>query len=482
MTDEPLASRIFGLNDQIAFARLSSDWNPMHLDQAFARRTQVGAPVVHGIHNLAWAANAVLHSFPLKISNIRARFLQPLYLDELASVRIRNRTDRQMEFEVVAANTVVAVFKLSSGPAKFAANPQLASAAAAATQISQPADLPFEQLIHQSGAVVTGDADTRPLFPALTEAIGLPAIKALLATSQIVGMACPGLHSLFAGLELSCHPGADRDSALTYAVSKADPRFRSLQIDVSGSGIAGRLEAFARPSPPIQPTVTEISPRVAGSPFSGQKSLIIGGSRGLGEVTAKIVAAGGGHPVITYRDSKHEAEHVSADILSTGGQCEILSYDALLPAREQLQNLGAVDCCYYFATPKIFQRKSDLYEPEKLRRFLSFYADGFQNLCAALAHDGPGKTVMFYPSTVAIDEGASATAEYAMAKMAGEILAKYISEFMSGIHVMCRRLPRILTDQTATVGVASADNVLDVMLPIVYEVQQMAQSDPAPRG
>ncbi len=239
MTDQPLASRIFGVNDLIAFARLSSDWNPMHLDQAFARRTQVGAPVVHGIHNLAWAANAVLHSFPLKISNIRARFLQPLYLDELASVRIRNRTDLQIEFEVVAANTVVAVFKLSSGPAKFAADPQLASAAT--TQISQPADLPFEQLIHQSGAVATGDADPRSLFPALTDAIGLPAIKALLATSQIVGMACPGLHSLFAGLELSCHPGADRDSALAYAVSKADPRFRSLQIDVSGSGIAGRL-------------------------------------------------------------------------------------------------------------------------------------------------------------------------------------------------------------------------------------------------
>ncbi|MDB5552068.1 MAG: hypothetical protein JWL86_2052, partial [Rhizobium sp.] len=26
------------------------------------------------------------------------------------------------------------------------------------------------------------------------------------------------------------------------------------------------------------------------------------------------------------------------------------------------------------------------------------------------------------------------------------------------------------------------DNVLDVMLPIVYEVQQMARPDPAPRG
>ena len=69
-----------------------------------------------------------------------------------------------------------------------------------------------------------------------------------------------------------------------------------------------------------------------------------------------------------------------------------------------------------------------------------------------------------------------------MAKIAGETLANHLNEFMPNIHVICRRLPRILTDQTATVGVASADNALDVMLPIVYEVQQMARPEPAPRG
>src|SRR4051812_26017342 len=108
MTDEPIASRIFNPDDQNAFARLSSDCNPMHLDQAFARRTQFGAPVVHGIHHLAWAANAVLHSHPFNVSNIRARFLQPLYLGEPASVRIRDRTEKQIEFEILAANTPVA--------------------------------------------------------------------------------------------------------------------------------------------------------------------------------------------------------------------------------------------------------------------------------------------------------------------------------------------------------------------------------------
>src|SRR4030088_3525056 len=58
MTDEELPSRIFSLDDQIAFARLSSDWNPMHLDRAFARRTQVGAAVVDGRYKIPRCAGA----------------------------------------------------------------------------------------------------------------------------------------------------------------------------------------------------------------------------------------------------------------------------------------------------------------------------------------------------------------------------------------------------------------------------------------
>ncbi len=481
MTDAPLPGRSFSPDDQTAFARLSSDWNPMHLDAAFARRTQMGAPVVHGIHTLAWAADAVLRRFPLKVANIRARFLQPLYLNEPASIRIREQNDRQIEFEVVAANTVVALIRLSSEPGKSAAR-TAPLAKSAPAPISQPVDVSFEQLASQAGAVATGDGDVRSHFPALSDSIGVAAVKALLATSQIVGMACPGLHSLFAGLEVNCAADTAQDGALAYAVKKVDARFRSLQIDVLGSGIAGRLDAFARPAPPTQAGMAEISPRVTGSPFTGQRSLIVGGSRGLGEVTAKIVAAGGGFPVITYRDSRHEAERIAAEILGAGGRCDVLRYDALAPASEQLSQLGAVDCAYYFATAKIFQRKSALYEPDKLRTFLNYYADGFFDLCTALVHDGAGKLAMFYPSTVAIDEGVSATAEYAMAKMAGEVLVKYLNESVTNLQIISRRLPRILTDQTATVGVASADNALDVMLPIVYEVQQIGRPAPAQRG
>jgi NADP-dependent 3-hydroxy acid dehydrogenase YdfG len=476
MTDAPLASRTFTPDDQIGFARLSRDWNPMHLDANFARRTQAGAPVVHGIHTLLWAMDTVLRSFPLDIRNIKVRFQQPLYPGEIAQLEIRGRTETAITVEVLAAGTVIAAIKLSSETGKLS-GVSVRPIAGAPHEIANPVDIPFEQWSGQTGAVAVGAGDDglRTLFPALSDTIGASAIRALLATSQLVGMACPGLHSLFAGLDVSRDPASDGTRALSYAVSKTDPRFRSLQIDVAGSGITGRLDAFARLPPTAQPGMAEVSARVARDSFAGQRALIVGGSRGLGEVTAKILAAGGGHPVISYRDGKSEAEAVAADIRKDGGRCDIIRYDALDPVGDQLNGIGAVDSAYYFATAKIFQRKSALFEPEKLRTFLSYYVDGFSNLCTALAQGRTGRIGIFYPSTIAIDEAVSTTAEYAMAKAAGETLAKYISEFLPEIHAVSRRLPRIMTDQTATIGVAHAQDALDVMLPIVYEVQAIAR-------
>jgi acyl dehydratase/NAD(P)-dependent dehydrogenase (short-subunit alcohol dehydrogenase family) len=475
MTDEPLASRVFTMEDQLAFARLSRDRNPMHLDANFARRTQAGAPVVHGIHDLLWAMDAVLRSSSFNVQGIKVRFQQPLFLDEIARIEIRSRTETAINLEVIAAGTVIATIRLSSKPATA---PALARPIAVAPQpIAEPTDIPFEQMADQKGTVAAdaGGDELRTLFPALSNSIGIPAVQALLATSQIIGMACPGLHSLFAGLDVSRDPASASERALCYAVSKTDARFRSLQIEVSGSGISGRLDAFARLPPTAQPDMAAVSARVTKGAFAGQRVLIIGGSRGLGEVTARIVAAGGGHPVITYFEGQREAEAVAAGIRDAGGGCDVVRYDAREAASRQLKGVGAVDSCYYFATPKIFQRKSDLFEPERLRSFLSYYADGFHDLCTALAQDRGGRIGVFYPSTVAIEEEVAGAAEYAMAKVAGEILAKYINAFLPAVHVISRRLPRTMTDQTATIGVASAQDALDVMLPIVYEVQQIAR-------
>lgn len=476
-----IAGRIFTLNDQREFARASGDFNPLHLDAQFARRTQMGAPVVHGIHTVLWALESALRAESFDIGNVRVRFHQPLFLDEPAEVRTGGRTDASIDLDVVAAGTVIAAIKVSSQSGKIPTSPT-ADATSIPRKIEQPIDLPFEQLADQRGAVAAAasDDEIRRLFPALVRAIGPAGVAALMATSQIVGMACPGLHSLFAGLDVNFGATSDGPRALGYAVRKVDARFRSVQIEVAGSGLTGRIDAFARPQPPAQANMKAALARITGAPFAGQRAFIVGGSRGLGEVTAKIIAAGGGHPVISYREGRQQADQLAADIRQAGATCDVIQCDVLQPTG--LADIGSVDSCYYFATAKIFQRKSGLFEPDKLRVFLDYYVDGFFNLCAALPRRHAGKVAVFYPSTTALDVATAGIAEYAMAKAAGETLVNQLNAFMPNVHAISRRLPRIATDQTATVGVASAADALDVLLPIVHEVQQAARAATSARG
>ena len=45
--------RTFTQDDQLRFAELSGDWNPVHVDPVAARRTPYGQ-IVHGVHAVAW--------------------------------------------------------------------------------------------------------------------------------------------------------------------------------------------------------------------------------------------------------------------------------------------------------------------------------------------------------------------------------------------------------------------------------------------
>ena len=49
--------RYFNLDDQIAFAEISGDYNPIHLDDLIARRSIFGETIVHGMHLILWVLN-----------------------------------------------------------------------------------------------------------------------------------------------------------------------------------------------------------------------------------------------------------------------------------------------------------------------------------------------------------------------------------------------------------------------------------------
>lgn len=79
-----------------------------------------------------------------------------------------------------------------------------------------------------------------------------------------------------------------------------------------------------------------------------------------------------------------------------------------------------------------------------------------------------------HPSTVFAKNTRPAIIEYAMAKTAGEMLCAHLNRHGTGAQTIVHRLPRLLTEQTATIPPVATRDPLEVMLPIIREVQSVA--------
>jgi hypothetical protein len=309
------------------------------------------------------------------------------------------------------------------------------------------------------------------LFPAATRWLGAPRIEAMAASTCLVGMICPGLHSIYGELSFSTCRQSPLQDSLAYRVTGTDPRFHAVDQEISGGGLTGTVKCFFRTPPMQQASIQSLYGAVGPADFAGSVALIVGGSRGLGELTAKLIATGGGRVIVTWQTGQKDAEKVSQEIRLAGGACETLAYDSRKPAADQLAPLTEVPShAYYFATPTIFRPQAEIFATDRLNDFLAVYVDGFWQLAQALRARQP-RVSLFYPSSVFVTERPRGMTEYAMAKAAGEALCVDMNASLSPTHVTLSRLPRLPTDQTASVIAAQMAHPLETLLPIIREVQ-----------
>lgn len=453
----------------------------MHMDPLAARRTQAGFPVVHGMHTVLWALDTLVRQQCLcsSVKNLKIKFHNLIYVGDTASLLLIKQSDSELRAQVVVEGTTAASITVVLGenrnPAPVSRQLSLREQEAArqARRPGMPLDLSPPEMADRSGWLSFAHPPEKiaPLFPSISKAIGASQIAALACLSMLVGMECPGLHSIFASLDVD-FAGGEYPAALHYAVDSVDTRFNLVKQTVFGGGLIGSVEAFARTPPSEQAAIAEVAQWVELKEFAESDALIIGGSRGLGELTAKIIAAGGGRVTVTYAVGKAEAEKVATEIRAFGGDCNLMHYDVRHPATEQLSALTTrVRTLYYFATGAIFGRKSRLFNGAVFDSFVDFYIRGFFELCSSLLSQGHCQLTAFYPSSVAVEEKPADMMEYAMTKAAGEVLCSYMSRFLPGLRTVIHRLPRLATDQTASVMPIETASALAVLLPVVREIE-----------
>ncbi len=478
MSSVTLASRAFNQDDQIFFARLSGDFNPIHMDPLAARRTQAGAPVVHGIHAVLWALDKLAENGMVtgKVRGVKVQFTKFIYVASTVMLNLRHRDEESINAELVVGGLATTILTLTFGTSKQTWEIALPGVLERVVEREPAILIDLKEAAAQSGWMDVNRALTRSegQFPHADSAIGARRVAAIAVLSTLTGMVCPGMYSLFAAFAIDLVEDSNHKDAVGFSVSETDERFRMIRMNVSGAGIRGSVQAFLRWPPIGQASFDEVSKVVAPAEFAGSTVLIVGGSRGLGALTAKVVAAGGGKVIVTYATGRKDAEKLAEEICghTAHDACRVIQYDVRQDAASQLKLLETeVSHLYYFATTSIFRQKDGFFVSSLLDEFIEIYVKGFYDCCRVLNKNSSQALIAYYPSTVAIDNNPLSIIEYTMAKMAGEILCANMNRANTRTRVVVSRLPRLMTDQTATVVPATTAEPLDVLLPVIRQVQ-----------
>lgn len=451
----------------------------MHVDPVAARRLVAGRLVVHGIHTLLRGLECLPAERWPSSPRLECEFLNPVCVGDTIDYSVLDGDGGgTLILGDVAGLTSTRVSLSASagfGPGAAVGCDQLEALPAhlAEPLAREPSHWPgTRQSLQLPTASYASD------FPVTCAAIGERRVAALATLSAYVGMVCPGLHSIFSSLAFDL--GNDGET-LRFEVRRYDPRFRIFVVAFDGC-LRGELRAFLRPPPQNQPTSAELASTVAASSFAGSRAWVIGGSRGLGELCAKLLGAGGAQVTLTYASGEADAQRVATDINGGGrGQAQVRKFDVSADNPDiWMADLPSPDLVLYFATPRIFRKRTATFSASVMQEFIDFYVVRFEALCRALQQKAQGAPVrVLYPSTVFIDERPRGMTEYAMAKAAAELLIKDLGQGLAPVRVLTRRLPRLATDQTTSVFASTGLSNVDTLLPVLLDLQALRCSDGA---
>ena len=214
--------RVFTGEDQLSFAALSGDFNPIHVDAVAARRLMFGRPVVHGVHAVLWAMDQLLathfadRATALCIRTLSVEFRSPMLVDDSIGLTIVRQASGSFQLDLSSNGNDAAGITLwieDAGASVVAVQPTLPERLA-------PRELaPGRVKISPGRLPLHLDPNlSATLFPHLARLLDPAQFAALLATTRLVGMELPGLHSLYTGMELNNSASTATDPVLAYAV------------------------------------------------------------------------------------------------------------------------------------------------------------------------------------------------------------------------------------------------------------------------
>ena len=347
------------------FAELTGDLNALHTQEGFGRRSNFRENIIHGMLPVAFIGALPcftgVEGFGAVLKKISARFLKPAFSGDglrLEVVVVTELPDlKHVECEYHIKNTdsnailTTGFFTLlHEGPCPEGLQYQgLENSSASKSMLSVPlaeADRTFEDIKKGDQAEFLfkiQEGHARAFFEILAEGLvseeklafstGMASPADLLAVclvSTFVGMCIPGRYATFVGFQAECERAIVWGKPYQF---KGHVRFTSsstrsisgnFSIHDAGSDVpvylSGKLNTNVN-KPMIQmPSMGFLKETVLDLQLKDKVVLVTGGSRGIGETTAKLFALHGAKVVVNYFRGETDAQRVVDEITAHGAR------------------------------------------------------------------------------------------------------------------------------------------------------------------
>ncbi len=458
----------FDRADLDLFGAASHDRNPLHLSDAYARRTPYGERVVYGVLGaIAALANAAERP-GLALSSVNITFRHPLFAGVDYRIEVDESADGMDRIRILDGRRLMMTAAMTFGnDVAHPAMPSISGIASRSESVDRSLDETVEGL-EARGLYAPSAPDLERLidrWQVSNRGVASYGWAALLWCSYLVGMELPGLRALFWSLDLRIHlqnSGPQVPFAYRATVARSNKQLEYVDVEAELSAAEGpfasaKLRAFVRrESPSSNPAALErLLPRSAR--LCGKVAVVIGGSRGLGAAIVQALALQGCAVLATYRESVADAERVKTSVDRLPGTVEMIQGDAADEAwcRGVLSPLvatrGGLDILVCNASPAIRTLDLSVDEVQRFRAFASTSLDLVSVPMAALLEPLSGRSgCCVLISSSAVRSLPTDWPHYIAAKCAAEGLMSWAATKYKSIRFVIARPPRLLTDQMNT--------------------------------
>jgi len=424
----------FKITDQQVFSNLSNDYNPIYLDYEYSNKSSYNKPVIYGILIVLKSLDNLNFVSKKKFENIKVEFIKFINVDD--DINIEYNNEQILIYKNI--NTLCTKIKYSL--------------------IDDQSNLKIEDF---NNNLKTPLNDNKPCqnyllklninssylekyYNKIFQNLNLLQIYQIINLSTFVGMITPGLNSLFNSFELNWDDNTYEDIyLLNFQLDYFDETYKTCFYNFYGKNTNGRLQCVYRPENVKQIKLKNIL--INNEQFKNEKVLVIGGSRGIGEVISKIFYAGGADVILSYYNCYSEALAIREE---SNNNIKIVKYNVLEDydkINDIIDNIE-VTKIFYMATPKMIE--NEYFNINTFDLYYKYYCKGFNLLFEKI--NKKSLKYIFYPSSEYINIENNFK-EYSLAKKMGEEIIKTLEYNYKNIKFDYIRLPRLLTDLTNSI-------------------------------